>query len=121
MKTSNILNLSKINFGSKEAAKDAIKFITDLTGIKSIECDKPTDYFTFINLDKSVLIKAGLSLYAIWIKSTYVNDKKVFQISLQIEESLSMKIGKFINEKIERGELLLTESMADQLANLNND
>ncbi len=118
MKTSEILKTGKQVYYSKQSAKDALKFITDLAGIKSIECDNPSDYITFINLQKEVLLKSGVTLHAIWIKSTYdSNDKKIFQISLQTDDSYSMRIAKFINERVEAGTLLLTESMVKKVLN----
>ncbi len=62
METKNILSLENINYLSKDSAKEAIKFITDIAGIKSIECDRPTDYTTFVNLEKCILTKI-LSLF----------------------------------------------------------
>ena len=119
MKTSEILKTEKIVYTSKQSAKDAIKFITDLTGVKSIECDRPTDYTTFINLSKNILLKSGVELYSIWINNTYINDKLVYRVSLQTNYSLSMSIATFINEKNNANELILTDEMENKLALVN--
>lgn len=118
MKTVEIFKTEKLVYTSKQSAKDAVKFITDKAGIKGIECDTPKDYITFINLDKTVLIQPGVELYAIWIKNTYKNDKLVYKISLQTEESFGMRIAQFITEKLHADTLILSEEMEDKLENV---
>lgn len=117
MKTADIIKLDDKKYHSSIAATEAIQSILEITGIKE-HCN--TSYMDFITLGKSVLLKSGRSLHAIWISNTYDDtDKKVFQVRLQIEDSFSMTIAPFIRKAIESNSLLLTDETDAQLKAIN--
>lgn len=114
MKTTDIFKTAKVSYTSEQAAKDAVKFITDLTGIKEIEGDK---YITVMRLNKTVLVKPGVELYAIWIKNTlcFETNKVVYKISLRTDETFSMRIAEFITQKLHAGEMILSKEMEEKM------
>lgn len=113
MKTSDILKLEGINYYSKQAAIDSIKFLVNILGIKTSEGDR---YIHFITFSKGVLLKPGMELYSVSIVETYVGDKLVWQIRLRCEETYSMRIGVYIDQRVkEYNDLVLTDEMVIKL------
>lgn len=118
MKTLEIDKLNYTEFTTEAAANEAIKVITNLTGIKERQNTIHTD---FITLGKQILLDTGISLYAIWIKKTFnKDDKKVFIISLQTEFVFSFTIAEFINNAVNEERLILTEDIKDKLTLVNS-
>lgn len=109
-----ITRLDGLQFSTEQQATEQIQFIIDNSGVKSTEkgCG-----IIFISLQKEVLIRAGISLYSIWIKETYNTlDKKVYEISLQTEYVFGWTIGQFIREALAENRIILSSEMKNQLS-----
>ncbi len=116
MKNTDIEALNGKQFITLDSCLDAIDFILEAAGSKEKET---TDYMSFINLKKGILLGSGRYLYAIWISNFYGdNDKKVFQIRLQIDHAFTYNIAVWIEKAVNDGELILCDEVKQELNKL---